>query len=255
MFFSVLASGSNANSTYVDGGSTRVLVDCGLSARQTCKRLLYRGIAPESLDAIVVTHEHSDHIRGISVLSRKYKIPVYANCAAAECLENVYAVEQFSTSEPFAIGGISFTPFSVVHDARDPVGFVLESAGFKLGHATDMGKVTPLVRHVLEGCNALVLESNHDRDLLYQCGYPWPLKQRIDSSHGHLSNEAAAALLQEMMHPELFHVVLAHLSCKELRPGATIKSMLLTYLTIPPITPLEPGSTHRLNLDRQRWSI
>ncbi|MCB9029675.1 MAG: MBL fold metallo-hydrolase [Deltaproteobacteria bacterium] len=212
MRFSVLSSGSKANSTFIEVGSQRILIDCGLSAKQTSIRLLELGIDPESINAMIITHEHSDHVRGISVMSRKYSIPVFANEETAQFLDNIYALETFVTGQKFCLNEVEISPFSIVHDAVDPVGFVLEAEGLKFAQATDLGRVTPLVRESLRGAHALVLESNHDLDMLQESQYPWELKQRIASSHGHLSNDTAGNLLFELFHHDMFQVVLGHLS-------------------------------------------
>lgn len=212
MRFAVLSSGSKANCTFVESGSTRILIDCGLSAKQTEVRLRLLGIDPDSIQAIVVTHEHSDHINGIPVFVKKRKIPVFANAGAAQSLESILSLELFETGKSFTVGSLEFDPFSIIHDAVDPVGFVIRAEGFKFTQVTDLGKVTPLVINAVKDAHALVLESNHDLEMLYASEYPWELKQRINSSHGHLSNDAAAELLTEVLHSDLMHVVLGHLS-------------------------------------------
>ena len=212
MRFSVLSSGSKANSTFIECGDTRILIDCGLSCRMLEGRLRLIDVDPESLDAILVTHEHSDHIRGISRFSKKYKLPVYANKATKKRIDDVHAFEIFCTGEAFEVGSLNVSPISITHDAVDPVAFVLKGAGLKFAQITDLGRVTPLIRDALQGCHSMVLESNHDKDMLWSCSYPWQLKQRISSSHGHLSNETASQLLSEVLHSELHHVVLGHIS-------------------------------------------
>lgn len=225
MRFSVLTSGSKANCTFIESGDTRVLIDCGLSARQTELRLSALGIDAASIDAILVTHEHSDHIHGVSVMSRRFNIPVYANEATARFLRKVFAWEKFITGEKFCIGNFSVSPFSIVHDAQDPVGFTLESGGLKFAQATDLGRVTPLVREALRGAHAMVVESNHDQEMLMTCDYPWQLKQRISSSHGHLSNDTAGELLAESLHSDLQHVVLGHLSENSNTPELALQTV------------------------------
>ncbi|MBN8548867.1 MAG: MBL fold metallo-hydrolase [Deltaproteobacteria bacterium] len=224
MRFSVLTSGSKANCTYVESGSTRILIDCGLSARQTEVRLRALGIDPASLDAIIVTHEHSDHINGVPVMSRRFELPVYANEGTSSFLRGVFALEKFVTGKSFSIGELNIAPFSIVHDAHEPVGFSIEGQGIKFSQATDLGKVTPLVREALRGSHAVVLESNHDHDMLQNCDYPWELKQRISSSHGHLSNESSSAFLAELLHGDLQHVVLGHLSENSNTPELALKA-------------------------------
>jgi len=212
MRFSVLSSGSKANSTFIEVGSQRILIDCGLSATQVTKRLVAHGINPESLTAIIITHEHSDHINGVPALSRRYKIPVYANEGTAQHIEAPYALEHFVTGEKFSLGEAVIRSFGIVHDAVDPVGFVIEGEGLKFSQATDLGKVTTVVKEALLNSHAIVLESNHDLGMLYTSHYSWELKHRIASSHGHLSNDVAGRLLNELYHPELVQVVLGHLS-------------------------------------------
>lgn len=212
MKFAILSSGSKANGTYFESGGIRILIDCGLSARETERRLVGLGVQPGSISAILVTHEHSDHIYGIPVFSRKYKIPVFANVATSEMVGPVHGIEHFATGEPFSVGGLQINPFRIAHDAVDPVGFTIRSEGLKFTQVTDLGKVTPLVCDAVAGAHAVVLEANHDPEMLMSCGYPWVLKQRIRSSHGHLSNPEAAQLLFDLLHADLLHVVLGHLS-------------------------------------------
>ena len=188
------------------------MIDCGLSAKQTEIRLGELGLRPDAIDAILITHEHSDHIHGVPTLSKKYRIPVYANEQTAKHLRKGFGFEKFKTGADFWVGAVRINPFSIVHDAVDPVGFALHSEGLKFIQLTDLGRVTPIVAEVVRDANAMVLESNHDGEMLQSCGYPWELKQRIASSHGHLSNDTAGTLLYEVMHPGLFHVVLGHLS-------------------------------------------
>ena len=170
------------------------------------------GVDPRTLQAILVTHEHADHIHGVATLSRRYGIPVYANAATMERIAKPRGREIFKTGSDFCVGPVEITPFSIVHDASDPVGFSIRGEGLKLVLVTDLGRVTTLVQEHVRGANAILLESNHDQEMLQSCSYTWELKQRIASTHGHLCNEAAGQLLEEIMHPELFHIVLGHLS-------------------------------------------
>ena len=200
--FRVLASGSRANVTLVVTESSRVLIDCGLSARETARRLVEAGIDPNSIDALVVTHEHSDHVRGIRVFAKQFKLPVYASedtIGASGELQEVAGdqLRFFSSGEDFGIGNLSFSPFSIPHDAVDPVGFKITGHGKSFVIATDLGHVTQLVRERIAGASALLLEANHDLDLLHNAPYPWELKQRIRGRLGHLSNDAARELLAD----------------------------------------------------------
>jgi phosphoribosyl 1,2-cyclic phosphodiesterase len=224
MRFSVLSSGSKANSTYVEAGGVRFLVDCGLSGKQAENRLGEIGVDPSSLDAIIVTHEHSDHIHGVGTLSRRYNLPVYANKLTMKHISKPKGCEIFTTGERFSVGKVEIEPFSIVHDAADPVGFAIHSGGLKLVLCTDLGRVTTLVREHVKGCNAIVLESNHDQEMLQSCSYTWELKQRIASAHGHICNETAGALLAEIAHPGLFHVVLGHISERSNTPTLALES-------------------------------
>jgi phosphoribosyl 1,2-cyclic phosphodiesterase len=182
------------------------------------------GVDPATLSAIIVTHEHSDHIHGVGTLSRRYKLPVYANASTMEHISKPRAKEVFETGVDFSIGDIRITPFSIVHDASDPVGFAIVAEGFKLVLCTDLGRVTTLVEQHARGANAILLESNHDQEMLQSCSYTWELKQRIASTHGHLCNEAAGQLLEEIMHPELFHIVLGHLSENSNTPALALET-------------------------------
>jgi len=212
MKFCVLSSGSKANCTYVEASGTKILIDCGLSGKKAEERLRGAGVDPSELDAIIITHEHHDHIHGVGTLSRKYRIPVYSNEGTGSHLPAVFHNEQFETGENFWVKTLSIDPVSISHDAEDPVGYVIRAAGFHFAHFTDLGRVTQLVKTAVSGAHGLVLESNHDQELLRSCDYSWDLKNRISSSHGHLSNDTATNLLSEMIHPELSIIVLAHLS-------------------------------------------
>lgn len=224
MRFSVLSSGSKANCTLFEAGGTRILIDCGLSATKAEERLRRLGIDPLTLSAIFITHEHSDHIYGVSVMSRRFKLPVYVNERTAVHIKNVHGAEHFETGIPFEHRGLRVAPFSIAHDAVEPVGFRIEAEGLAFAQVTDLGKVTPLVRESIRGVNGLVLESNHDEQMLMECDYPWDLKQRIASSHGHLSNAVAAELVQEIVHPDLTRIVLGHLSENSNTPQVALQT-------------------------------
>jgi len=289
--FTVLASGSKGNATVITGGRTRILVDCGLSCREIFRRMRLVGEDPETLDAIVITHEHMDHVNGLAVTARKLGIPVYftdathrawmrwlmprrqmtyaqwleqcrkltaerqAEAAAAveecECepedqetapqeftggaeansttsndtqAASVSApsrkedptwlpgVEYFHAGEPFEIGDIAVSPFTIPHDAADPVGFVFRAEGIRIACATDLGYIPPNVKAQLKGVDLLLLESNHDLEMLRDGPYPWSVKQRVLSRVGHLSNEATADYLENGYDGQAAYVILAHLS-------------------------------------------
>jgi len=211
----LLASGSKGNALYIETGDTRLLVDAGLSARELQHRLAVIGVDPASVHAIVISHEHNDHIRGAGTLSRRFHIPVLTSHIAARQLRSLIGkTEQtdFSAGDEFAFRDLLIEPFPISHDAADPVGFVVESREGRVGVATDLGIVTRLVQARLAGCRVLVLESNHDEAMLQNGPYPWHLKQRIKSRQGHLSNNDSAQLLDELLHEGLEGVLLAHLS-------------------------------------------
>jgi phosphoribosyl 1,2-cyclic phosphodiesterase len=292
--FTVLASGSKGNSAVVSGGRTRILVDAGLSCRELFRRMKLAGEDPQTLDAIVITHEHQDHINGLAVTARKLGIPVYFTEAThrawmrwltprrlmtyAQWLEQckrqqaerqaeiesaadpseaedpetdagkgvpltvdglttaaaapvplavesepqaaalrddpawLPAVEYFEAGQPFSIGDIHLSPFTIPHDAADPVGFVFSMEGVRLGFATDLGYITPNVRAQLRQLDLLLLESNHDLEMLRDGPYPWQVKQRVLSRVGHLSNDAAAEFLASGYDGQAAYIILGHLS-------------------------------------------
>jgi phosphoribosyl 1,2-cyclic phosphodiesterase len=284
--FTVLASGSKGNSTVVSGGRTRILVDAGLSCRELFRRMKQAGEDPETLDAIVITHEHQDHVNGLAVTARKLGIPVYftepthrawmrwltprkqmtyaqwleqcrkqaaerqaetsaaiedsepdepeeidagqetgaaVSAASAEVATDeppsrkedptwLPAVEHFEAGRCFTIGDIAVSPFTIPHDAADPVGFVFQAEGVRLGFATDLGYIPPNVKAQLRGVDLLLLESNHDLEMLRDGPYPWSVKQRVLSRVGHLSNDAAADYLASEYDGQATYVILAHLS-------------------------------------------
>lgn len=211
----LLASGSKGNAVFVETGDTRLLIDSGCSAREICLRLNSAGVDPATIDAILVTHEHGDHISGVGSLARRLKVPVmisYPTLAAGRNRLGKMDPVEFESGYDFTFRGIRIDPFPITHDACDPVGFLLESGEGRVGVATDLGIATRLVREKLKGCRALVLESNHDEEMLLNGPYPWHLKQRIKSRHGHLSNSESVDLLQDLVHERLEGLFLAHLS-------------------------------------------
>jgi phosphoribosyl 1,2-cyclic phosphodiesterase len=268
MRMTVLASGSKGNSTIIATGRTHILVDAGLSCREILKRMQTAGEDPRSLDAILITHEHQDHVQGVAVLARKLGIPVYftemthrawmrwmrprkrmtyadwlrqreegvtavandaasnpgialaadADSAEGELCEEAAdpaalpSVSYFEAGKRFAVGDIDVEPFTIPHDAADPVGFVFEGEGVRIGFATDLGYVPANARQALRRCDVLMLESNHDTEMLREGPYPWSVKQRVMSRVGHLSNEAAAEFLERNYDGQAAYVILAHLS-------------------------------------------
>ena len=200
--FAVLSSGSKANCLYIGNDQERILIDCGLSAKQACLRLQAVGIEPDTISSIIVTHEHSDHIAGIPVFQKRFKSRIYVNsatltsCPSLSILAPDY-LTRFDTSKEFTIGTLSITPISILHDASDPVGFRISSGDATLALITDLGQVTNLVKEKTRDVDALILECNHEVEMLWEAPYPWELKQRIRSRFGHLSNEQAAEFLEE----------------------------------------------------------
>jgi len=218
-----LASGSKGNCTLVASSRTRLLIDAGLSCRELLRRLVLCGEDPSAIDAILITHEHADHIAGLRVLARRLKVPVYITGATYQeyqrCVRDAAGRrltfdhrEGFSSGKGFQVGDISVLPFTIPHDAADPVGFTFCAEGVKVGICTDLGYIPGSVRHHLRGCHVLMIESNHDLELLRGGPYPWSVKQRVMSRVGHLSNEALADFLTGGYDGGAEFLILAHLS-------------------------------------------
>jgi phosphoribosyl 1,2-cyclic phosphodiesterase len=218
----ILGSGSKGNCTYLESSEARILIDAGLSAREIERRLRQIDRSPAALDGVLISHEHSDHIHGVGALARRYKLPVYANRAtwqrAQHIVGRVDELHEFCTGSPFMLKDLIIDPFSLPHDADDPVAFRLTWRRRTLAVVTDLGFPSQLVRERLRGCHLLLLESNHDESMLKVGPYPWPLKQRIGGKSGHLSNLQSSQLLREVLHDELEHVILGHLSEINNRP-------------------------------------
>ena len=220
MRFASLGSGSRGNATLVEAGDTRVLIDCGFSCAETEKRMERLGLAVTDLDAILVTHEHSDHISGVARLSRRFHIPVWMTMGTAAVHRGgeVDALHCFSSHQTLEIGDLVVEPFTVPHDAREPCQFAFHDGRSRLGVVTDSGAITPHMVQALMRLDALVLECNHDPGLLASGPYPPRLKQRVASQFGHLSNEQAAGLLEQIDCSGLQHLLAAHISDKNNRP-------------------------------------
>jgi len=216
MRFASIGSGSEGNGLVVEAGGTRVLIDCGFGVRDTALRLARVGLAPEDITAIFVTHEHADHVGGVPAFAAKHGIPVWLTFGTLEMSGDRFSgmdrVHCFDSHDRIPVGDLEVCPFPVPHDAREPVQFVVSDGAFRLGVLTDIGTTTPYVEATLSGCDALVLECNHDLGMLEKSDYPWPLKQRISGRFGHLHNEGAAALLAALDASRLQHLVAAHLS-------------------------------------------
>lgn len=221
--FAILGSGSGGNAALIECGATRILLDCGFSARETATRLNRLGCEPQALTAILLTHEHCDHVGGVVATARRFGVPVWMTRGTRAALgaeaAALAAVRCFNPHQSFAIGDIEVRPFPVPHDAREPAQFVFSNGAVRLGFLTDIGTSTPHVEACLDGCQALVLECNHDPDMLERGDYPPPLKARIRGDHGHLANAAAAQILARLDTSALQHIVAAHLSRKNNTPA------------------------------------
>lgn len=243
--FCLLASGSKGNAIWVEGADQAVLIDSGLAGKELKRRLATAGLDIQKLQAIIVSHEHRDHIQGVGVLARSLHLPVYLNAPTrkqAETLLNKVETQLFRTGSDFVIGSLTIQPFAVSHDCADPVGFTFVRNGIKLGLATDLGVATRLVQQRLSGCHALILEANHDPQMLIDGPYPWELKQRVRSRHGHLSNFDTAELLAAVSHSRLQHVVLAHLSETNNHPDLALETVRAAFSAAPPELNLSAAS-------------
>jgi len=218
----VLGSGSKGNAVLVHCGGDAILIDAGFSLKDTRRRMAEAGLPEDMLRAIVVTHEHDDHVRGLRVCANYYDVPIYATRKCADVLRQrdskIGQLALFAAGSSFSISRFVLEPFSIPHDANDPVGFVIRYGDRKIGIATDMGHVSAIVEYQLRACDTLVLESNHDLNLLAASTRPWSLKQRIMGRHGHLSNEASRDLLTHVVAENTRHVILAHMSEECNRP-------------------------------------
>jgi len=214
MNFCVLASGSKGNSVFVESHYARILVDVGLSARQIETRLKMLQIDPASIDAIVLTHAHNDHVRGAGVFARRFGVPIYAHPQTLDDITHLFSGKEslHPWNESFQIKDMIFEPFALSHDCFPTVGYLIQTDNKRLALCTDLGMVTEEVRQYLPRANAIILESNHDPEMLLNGPYPWHLKERIASRLGHLSNQEAGELLQDIAHAGLSKIILGHLS-------------------------------------------
>lgn len=220
MEFYTLASSSSGNAALVRGGGTAILIDAGISARRIAQSLTLLGMTPDELDAVLVTHEHSDHVNGIATLTKKYAVPVFASRGTAYFLPQAAAVlQRFNAGDTFSIGSLSIRSFRTSHDAADSVDYRIDAPDGSLGFLTDTGYVTDAAVEALAGVDALLLEANHDIEMLRSGPYPYHLKQRILGEHGHLSNEAAAEFALHCVQSGTRDILLAHLSAENNTPA------------------------------------
>ena len=239
MRFASLGSGSSGNCMVIEQASTRLLLDCGFSVKETNARLARLDLLPEDLTGILVTHEHDDHAKGAFKLAEKHNIPVWLSHGTRVMSERYMSngssvqVNLVDSHTTFVINDIEITPFPVPHDAREPTQFVFSNGQHKLGVLTDVGETTPHIELMLTGCDALVLECNHDLTMLENGPYSFALKKRVGGSLGHLDNESAAQLLSKLDISQLKHIIAAHLSAKN-NTQALAKKALSTVLNCEP---------------------
>jgi phosphoribosyl 1,2-cyclic phosphodiesterase len=209
--FASLGSGSRGNGTLVEIGGELILVDCGFTLKQSEARFRRLGVRPGDLSAILVTHEHSDHIVGVAALSHKFAIPVYATYGTLKAAGAGFVGAAINSHNTFTVGKVAVVPVIVPHDAREPTQFVFEHRGVRLGVISDLGQITPFVVEQYQRCDGLFMESNHDLPMLLRGRYPERVKRRISGDLGHLSNQQAAGFLDAVRHPDLY-VVIGHVS-------------------------------------------
>lgn len=228
MRFCSLGSGSSGNALVVECGTTRVMMDCGFTLAATRERLERAGLAPRDITAIVATHEHDDHLGGVARFAKRHAIPVHLTRGTAQWLPPDFPavlLRYIDPHTPFAIGDVAVEPFPVPHDAREPVQFVFSDGAARLGVLTDLGVPTSHVQEKLSGCDALVVECNHDLDMLMNGDYPFALKHRIAGRFGHLDNAAAAHLVASLDRSRLRHLVAAHLSRQNNKPELAVAAL------------------------------
>jgi phosphoribosyl 1,2-cyclic phosphodiesterase len=232
MRFTSLGSGSSGNATLVEAGDssrpTRLLVDCGFSLRELGRRLATRGVEPGQIDAVFITHEHGDHVGGALTLARRHGVRLCMSAGTWSALRQDSApagLTLLACGDTLDIGALQLKPFAVPHDAREPLQLRVHDGEHHLGLLTDLGEATEAVAQALAGCDALLLEANHDREMLLSGPYPWVLKRRISGGFGHLENSLAAALLRRLRHGGLRHVVAAHLSRQNNSPELAAQAL------------------------------
>ncbi len=273
MRFTILGSGSTGNAVLISSETTNVLVDAGMSAREIVKRLAEVGVSPDKLDGIMVTHEHGDHIGGLRVLMSAVNCPVYISRITEDAFYDTKAggqngdsesskrrsalkdrTQEIESTREFRIGDIDFEPFSVPHDAVDNFGFIAKKDGVKVATLMDFGHISTLIKEKLTGCDAIVVESNHSRDMLRACSvYTWDLKQRIMSNTGHLSNEDLSDWLTMDFDAKARHIVLAHLSQRANEPNLARITAEVALQMRPPLFKAETKITISGNKNPTEW--
>lgn len=228
----VLGSGSGGNCTFIGTTKTRLLVDAGFSMKETARRLATVDVSLESIDAIVISHEHSDHVHGMETLTKNWKIPIYMAAAARSVMKlksDTYPFEAIEAGQSFCVGDIEIHPFSIPHDSVEPLAFTFVAEGIKTSVVTDLGYIPELVKQRVAGSHCMVFEANHDLEMLKVGPYPWFVKQRVMSRHGHLSNEATAQFFAEDYDGMAEYVLLAHISQKNNHPEIVRMSMAQAF--------------------------
>jgi len=242
MHFSLLGSGSKGNSLYIESGKTSILIDAGFSGKEIARRLAVHGREMEVLDGLFLTHEHGDHIQGAGVISRRCTLPVYGNegtfRGSEKKLGKLHKRIEFETGSVIELQDLQVRSFAISHDTLDPVGYLISDGRMSIACCTDTGKVSHLISRRLGNCDALVLEFNHDPTMLKNGPYPLSLQQRVRSSHGHLANEDAASFLKSLLHDNLQHIVLAHLSETNNTPELALQSAAAV------LSPVQRGFLH-----------
>lgn len=227
--FAILGSGSRGNATLVVKGKTALLIDCGFSARELEQRMATLQFAPEQLTAVLVTHEHNDHIAGVGAVSRRYNLPVWLShgsyTAGARRFGELAQHHSINCHQRFEVGELELQPFPVPHDAREPCQFVVSDGDKRLGLLTDVGRSTQHIESCLSGCDGLILECNHDTQMLAEGPYPPALQARVGGALGHLNNQQSAAILSELDTAKLQHLVAAHISEKNNRPELAAEAL------------------------------
>jgi len=224
---SSLGSGSRGNGTLIEDEDTCILVDLGFTLKDTVRRLQRLGRQPEDIAAVLVTHEHADHIHGVAAFARKYGTPVFLTPGTynPDRMGVIPQLNKVNCHRPFRVQSMGIEPIPVPHDAREPCQYILSSGGRKVGILTDLGHITPFVETQYAACDALLLECNHDVDMLMNGPYSWPLKQRVGGIHGHLSNEQAAGLLDKVELSRLQHLIVCHISEQNNQPQLALDAL------------------------------